>query len=51
MHHTNEGHLANAKRSCETFATKGIPDKKSSAKMNMILLETENEKDKKMLTN
>jgi hypothetical protein len=31
MHHTNEDHTANAKRSCVAFATRGIPDKESSA--------------------
>ena len=37
MHHTNEGHTANAKRSCGTFATRGIPDKKSGAGGTAVL--------------
>ncbi len=37
MHHTNEDHTANAKRSCVTFATRGIPDKESSAEGAVVL--------------
>jgi hypothetical protein len=37
MHHTNEDHTANAKRSCVTFATRGIPDKESSAGGSVVL--------------
>jgi hypothetical protein len=37
MHHTNEDHTANAKRSCVTFATRGIPDRESSAGGAVVL--------------
>jgi hypothetical protein len=37
MHHTNEDHTANAKRSCVRFATRGIPDKESSAGGAVVL--------------
>jgi hypothetical protein len=37
MNHTNEDHTANAKRSCVTFATRGIPDKESSAGGAVVL--------------
>jgi hypothetical protein len=37
MHHTNEDHTANAKPSCVTFATRGIPDKESSAGGSVVL--------------